>query len=331
MKAFLFLFTTVWHLMSAFAPPNTWTVRSKRPRCPLFSGGAAEPEESAVMVELDFGGESVMVKMSSPDDAEKEARRLATQIEGVDVPSLQHELANIWESATSKMPPVYEGPKYTGDDVHHTIELPSGLTIQVAPSTIPSAGLGLFVKGPQVLQIQGSAFCGYGQHEKITHNLDGLTKYQLQRTFQFLLEDGLESSVWYDGELVSMLQAVELSNASGVKGHTLTKQEGTLALVPDTDTQCYIVPPSDTPPCDSLKITSVGQMANDLAGPVENYEELSEQSNLLVLVPRVALKNGILEPAGMPVLTMSRSVLIGEELMEIGLTYGSFYWTNSKS
>ena len=64
------------------------------------------------------------------------------------------------------------------------------------------------------------------------------------------------------------------------------------------------------------------------------YDTTSHHDNLLVLVPRVVVQeDGILQPSGMPILTLAKTVNVANvvESMEVGLRYGQSYWKNELS
>jgi hypothetical protein len=306
-----------------------------------------------VSFELQIGDrqdETVKVELSSSDDIPTILRELADQFDGkYNLKDIEQVLQKSWDASRGSSPedaPPYNGPTPTDVSSWNAeckVELPSGLILEIGPSTIgENAGLGVFVRmspssqnGP-VLQTQGSAFCGYGPCERITDSLEGLSEYQLQRSFVFMLTDGLEGYVWYDGKLQTVWEAMQASQATGIRSHKLEENEdGELTLFPDRDNPCYLVPPPDQPNPKTLTIQTMGHMCNDLAGgeqrSAEDYSSLSDERNMLVLVPRVVLSDdGILEPQGMPLLTMSKTIVVAnvDSPMEVGLRYGHDYWAN---
>jgi hypothetical protein len=189
--------------------------------------------------------------------------------------------------------------------------------------------------GP-ILQTQGSAFCGYGPCQQITHSLVGLSDYQRQRTFEFILPDGLESYVWFDGKIQTVWNAMHQSKATGIRSHILEQNEkDELVLTHDSTCPCYLIPPPDPIDPQSITIQTIGHMCNDLAGgqtmSKEEYDVASHQNNLLVLVPRVVVRDdGMLEPTGMPILTLAKTIVVSntDMPMEVGLRYGQSYWQN---
>lgn len=380
----LFAFTTT--TTTAFVPPPTTSLsavfRQSRPDFPSYSPSLAfsntviilsstNPSDAttdqsnatphqappqAIAFELDFGGNSVPIELSSADDIPMTAQQLASQF-ACDPQDIQQVLQQTWDAASTttsggavaaytQHPPPYQGPIATPTDewkAERTIELPSGLIVELGPSTIgEAAGLGVFVRqstnAAAVLQTQGSAFCGYGPCDSIRDSLDGLTAYQRQRTFEFILPDSLESYVWFDSQLVTIWDALQQSQATGVRSHILDQTDnGELFLTPDAENPCYLIPPADPLDTQSITIQTIGHMCNDLAGgkvmSKEEYDAESEAINLLVLVPRVAKKeNGLLEPSGMPILTLAKTVVVAntESSMEVGLRYGQAYWSDEQ-
>ena len=289
--------------------------------------------------------------------------------------------------------------------VHCRVELPSGLILEVGRSTIPNAGLGLFVRkkksslptststasdGDGILQTIGSAFAGYS-NGSIVRTLEGCTTYQTSRAFEFRLDEQLRSTVWYGSKILTIDEALAESGATSVAGHHLmfddndqsiqddrnienaSARRRLVGIVPDDDDRFYFVPddPSSYDDDDdvdgnndsnNVTIQTIGHFVNDLAGGgggsgdgasnVEEYDKLSDLRNLLVLVPRVhavqipvvvdengnKVKNDSevvgdtitikqLEMAGMPLLTLSKNIVVDNTIpMEIGLKYGYNYW-----
>ncbi|OEU21302.1 hypothetical protein FRACYDRAFT_234929 [Fragilariopsis cylindrus CCMP1102] len=328
----------------------------------------AATRNSIVSFQVDFGVEEgtngiITVELSSTEDIIPQSQQLAERF-NVDVNDIQLLLQKSWNEAT--FIPTYHGPSLPvtsdtdsdDDRAECTIELPSGLVFELRPSTIgENAGLGLFVRKTSldntsdggILQTQGSAFCGYGPCEKITSSVADLSEYQRQRSFEFILSDGLESYVWYEGNLLTVWEVMQSSSATGVQAHRLVEitaaeeEKDKDNFPPSTQlslihegTPCYLIPPAERPDPKSLTIQTIGHMCNDLAGGVpkqteEEYSTSSHRDNLLVLVPRVVVDDdGILQPSGMPILTLAKTVYIANELdsMEVGLRYGQTYWKN---
>jgi 8-oxo-dGTP pyrophosphatase MutT (NUDIX family) len=323
-----------------------------------------ENEPPSISFEVEFSGEEgksemVVVELSSMKDIVPQSQALAARF-NADITDMQFMLKQMWTDATSI--PMYNGPSVSIESTDYTaectIELPSGLVLELRPSTIgEDAGLGLFVRKASsefgdVLQTQGSAFCGYGPCDQITDSLVGLSQYQRQRSFEFKLEDGLESYVWYKGNLLTVGDVIQSTGATAVRSHLLVvKPKGgkkgngsaspssssglSLVYYPEGN-PCFLVPPADGPDPESLTIQTIGHMCNDLAGgnnrqTEEEYDASAHLNNLLVLVPRVAVDDaGVLQPTGMPILTLAKSVNIGNvvESIEVGLRYGDAYWKN---
>ncbi len=308
--------------------------------------------------EIEFRGEggepeAVVVELASMEDIVPQSQMLASRFNS-NINDMQNMLKQMWADATTV--PVYDGPSISIESDPNTaersIELPSGLILELRPSTIgENAGLGLFVRKAStdfanVLQTQGSAFCGYGPCANITDSLEGITKYQRQRSFEFVLSDGLKSYVWHKGDLLTIGDVMKATGATSVRSHLLVENPDEdesspgISLVHDSNgKQCYLVPPEVPQDPSSLTIQSIGHMCNDLAGgfngkTAEEYGTSSDQNNILVLVPKVAVNDdGVIEPTGMPILTLAQSVYIGnvDESMEVGLRYGASYWKNESS
>jgi hypothetical protein len=242
------------------------------------------------------------------------------------------------------------------------IELPSGLVCEVAKSTIPGAGLGLFVRKrssttDDVLQTAGSVFAGYSKGS-MRPTLSGLSDYQINRAFEFRLGDGLRSTVWFGSKLMTIEQVLAETGARKITGHHLIFEDGgrrkLVDILPDDEDCTYFIPEelSDEHDLSKANIQTIGHFVNDLAGEnaakttSEIYDAASDIRNILVLVPRVhAVRCGgvtdddddenskmQIEMAGMPLLTLSKNVLIANHdvPLEIGLRYGFHYWNHSQ-
>ena len=85
--------------------------------------------------------------------------------------------------------------------------------------------MGVFVRrtggapAPGVLQTAGSAFSGYGACRRIMSSPAGLTAAQRDHTFQFRLEGGCDSSVWYRGPLTTAGAAIREGGVDRIVGH----------------------------------------------------------------------------------------------------------------
>jgi hypothetical protein len=308
-----------------------------------------------VAFEFNLGGNSVIVELSTADDIPTKALQLVSQFGNQLNPlDIQQMLQESWDIATSRdaaaaasPPPYYNGPTPLPETLWKaecTIELLSGLVLELGPSTIgETAGIGIFVRQSSsapnpILQTQGSAFCGYGPCQQITDSLAGLSDYQRQRTFEFVLTDGLESYVWFDNKLQTVWDVMQQSQAKSVRSHILeyNEDEERIILTPDKTCPCYLIPPTDPLDIPSITIHTIGHMCNDLAGgwsmSKEDYDAASHENNLLVLVPRVRVQreDGVLEPSGMPILTLARTIVVANTdlPMEVGLRYGQAYWQN---
>mmetsp|Transcript_2638 Transcript_2638/g.5699 ORF Transcript_2638/g.5699 Transcript_2638/m.5699 type:complete len:465 (+) Transcript_2638:278-1672(+) len=226
-------------------------------------------------------------------------------------------------------PQIYNGPVAYDDDqpssqssyestVRSRIELPSGLVLEVGQSTIPNAGLGLFLRKQSpttsddgILQTIGSAFAGYSSGG-IIRTLEGCSTYQTSRAFEFRLDEQLRSTVWYGSKILTIDEALVESGATSVAGHHLMFEDDDdnsqdnsdgntgvrrrlVGIVPDDDDRFYFVP--DDPSSSSLSSTkkngdnddnnnvsiqTVGHFVNDLAGGsvAKNVEEYDTLSDL---------------------------------------------------
>lgn len=313
-------------------------------------------QKELLTFEIEFNDEEgktemVPVELASMEDIVPKSLELASRL-NADVDDIKALLQKLWTDVT--FVPVHSGPSVSieinDNDAECTIELPSGLVLELRPSTIgENAGLGLFVRKKSsdienVLQTQGSAFCGYGPCGQITDSLDGFSEYQRQRSFEFMLADGFDSYVWHKGSLLTVWDVLQSTGATGVKSHHLVAVEeyddssssrAGLKLIHNPEEPCYMIPPAEPPQTKSLTIQTIGHMCNDLAGgkqgqSEEEYDVASNKHNLLVLVSNVVVRDGILEPSGMPILTLSKTVGIANvnESIEVGLRYGVSYWKN---
>jgi hypothetical protein len=323
---------------------SAWNNRQQDPTEPLNS--------QTLSFEFNLGGNTAIVELSTAADIPNKAQQLVCQFGNhLNTLDIERILQESWDVATlgdpkaAASPPCYNGPTPSPEKLWKaecTLELPSGLVLELGQSTIGGiAGLGLFVRQSSsakdpILQTQGSAFSGYGPCQQITDSLLGLSDYQRQRTFEFVLPDGLESYVWFDGKLQTVWNVMQQGQATSVRSHTLEYNEnGELILSPDSNSPCYLVPPPDPLDPNSISIQTIGHMCNDLAGgrtmSKEEYDSASHEKNLLVLVPRVVVRqDGMLEPSGMPILTLAKTIVISNTglPMEVGLRYGQAYWQN---
>ena len=142
-------------------------------------------------------------------------------------------------SSSSSLPSQTSSRSSYESSVHCRVELPSGLVLEVGRSTIPNAGLGLFIRkkksksksqlppptstlsdGDGILQTIGSAFAGYS-NGSIVQTLEGCTTYQTSRAFEFRLDEQLRSTVWYGSKILTIDEALAESGATSVAGHYL--------------------------------------------------------------------------------------------------------------
>ena len=273
----------------------------------------------------------------------------------------------------------YDGPRPRSMATHRrsvaaTVPVPGrGLVLEVATSTVPGAGRGLFLRpassrGGSIWQVRGSAFCGYAGGRFADR--PGDDAHRRDRAFEFRLDDGVESSVWFRGELTTVGDVVARTGATRLVGHALEfSQDGgrrTLEGVrpreeeeePRRETATrrardggafrYFVPHDGGSGHNDLTIRTLGQMANDLAGGAdvrdeEAYRARSRAANALVLVPQIQLLagtdaggeegGGVLRPSGGPILTVRDTLRIDAERkgpMEVGCEYGYHYWAGEE-
>ena len=254
---------------------------------------------------------------------------------------------------------VYKGPAPSSIDRHEAsivARIPTsqnnGLVLEVADSTIEGGGKGIFVRAAgdeDVWQTKGSAFCGYARGG-FAADLGGLSRNQRQRTFEFRLDDGTDSTLWFRGNLLSVAEAVQQTKATHLAGHQLVfgDDDSLLDVQPIEDHAHafrYFVPRQQQP-AEELAIQALGQMVNDLAGGYDlqgedDYHERSEANNVLVLVPQLGLQvseehgsateRRVLQPNGAPIMTMCHTIQIPntDEPMEVGCQYGYHYWSKT--
>ena len=117
------------------------------------------PPPGPISFELNFGGDNnVSVEIASPNDIPATAKQLSDQF-GVNAQDVERVLQQSWDSATGgapphpgagdeAAPPPYNGPTPTGPwQAECTIELPSGLVVELGPSTIgENAGRGIVLQ-----------------------------------------------------------------------------------------------------------------------------------------------------------------------------------------
>lgn len=312
--------------------------------------------------ELNLGdGRVFAVETSRDDDAAREAARIATELGrdddvDVDVDGLRESILD------HRRAPKYEGPVASSSfSSSSSIVLPSGLALEVGPSTVHGAGEGLFVRavdGDAVLQTAGSAFCGYARGRTVSET--DLVNRGGGYAAEFRLTDGLdESQVWFRGRLATIgevLTEVEAEYETKTRdvrvlGHVVVRDDEGVVVGLDPPVRGepsarFFVPDDDQP--SPLTVRTAGHKANDLAGGTRDggddpneYDARSERANLLVLVPQVRATERPsggdddddetvvvwLESSGPPIFTVARTVLIrNREPMEVGCAYGFQYW-----
>ena len=73
-----------------------------------------------------------------------------------------------------------------------------------------------------VWQAGGSAFYGYDDGRFKDRLGDDDDAHRRDRAFEFRLDDGVSSSVWFGGELSTIVDVVDRTGATGLSGQELT-------------------------------------------------------------------------------------------------------------
>ena len=174
----------------------------------------------------------------------------------------------------ARLPPVlgcaYSGP--TADagvqDLECSLTGPGGLILEVARSTIADdAGRGLFVRVPDgeasITLPGGTALCGYGSGsmcaERPERARGRYTEYRLIGC----------ATVWFEGELTNACELLQRDDIERIAGHEAVRNaNGELQSIRAEEEYAdrYFVPSEQAVDGAQLDASSVGIMANDLAG-----------------------------------------------------------------
>lgn len=254
-------------------------------------------------------------------------------------------LLHVAPFAPARSPPVlgcvYSGPVTNHgelQDLECSLSGPGGLILEVAQSTIADtdAGRGLYVRVPagekSITLPGGTALCGYGSGsmcaERPERARGRYTEYRLIGC----------ATVWFEGELTNACELLQRDDIEHIAGHEAVRSAyGELQSIrADEDyADRFFVPSEQAVAGAQLDLSSVGIMANDLAGGFAElyerggYDAASAAANLLVLVQ--GLERHPDDPATLlparPVPTVCRSTTFENvEPMEIGISYGDGYW-----
>ena len=234
----------------------------------------------------------------------------------------------------------YSGPSPEGfklKNVECSLDQPNGLILEVAQSAIsPEAGRGLFVRvaegTPPVTLMGGTALCGYGSGQMAAERPERARG----RYTEFRLIGC--ATVWFEGELTNACELLRRNDIDRIAGHeAVCSATGQLQSirVDESYEARFFVPSQDAVEGKDLDSSSVGIMANDLAGGFTElyerggYEAASAAANILVLVQglqRDPAHPSTLVPA-QPVPTICRTVVFENQIpMEVGISYGDGYW-----
>lgn len=228
-----------------------------------------------------------------------------------------------------------------------------GLDLAVAPSTIAPGSLGLYVALSEGVEESTTPamelLCGYSREGCFQ------TKDEGDKTVGFSLA-GPETAVFYEQQLMSILDALELAakekgnGACGLAGHVLVQDDenGEVNVYVDSDDtefKRYYVPAlvnkesgddGDNADPQELEISvqNMGQFCNDLAwsyvSPPDTKEEYDAlEKNAVQLVWRLVYdpESKCLVPTW-PVSVLADELVFknSEAFMELGTKYGWGYW-----
>ena len=230
----------------------------------------------------------------------------------------------------------YVGPTCSFDDVVGGFEASElGLTIMAAPSTT-CPGLGMYVvldedtfevEVPANTIISGYSQRGSFKKEAVEGN---------DKTVAFLF-DTVHRGVIFEKKFQPLAEALQ-SGKRRLLGHTIDNEDGESLLV-DPSVQLHYVPaPRDDLIQDMLYCPQeIGVYCNDLAfkgqdTSEENYLLANEDLNALELVWRLAEDESddtLLVPTWPVVITRKDLLFNNTEPMEIGLSYGWNYWSQT--
>ena len=245
--------------------------------------------------------------------------------------------------------------------------------LEVADSVVANGGRGLFIRclGEETESVtleEGTAVCGYAEGSMRTSaesdksvafalaSVDSVVWFERElRTVADVLADESIVSVAlpsnrpvYFATCARTHFSIETAHPlalpqDSIAGHIVAYDDASaqaldIGLDASYDGPRYFVPAEPQP--SPLPITALGQMANDLAvgdlddeAGEEAYEEISEVSNLLVLVFRLERdeNNPRLLVPSRPISTTGRSItFVNDVPMELGCRYGRRYWKNWK-
>jgi hypothetical protein len=244
-------------------------------------------------------------------------------------------------------PTIYDGP-ILGDpnEIVAGFSLAQlGLDVAVAPSAIAPGTFGLYVALSEGVETTTTPamelLCGYSREGSFQNKDTG------DKTVGFSLA-GPETAVFYDQQLMSVLDALELAakekgdGACGLAGHVLVQEDETgqvdIHVDTETDFKRYYVPSllDDDDDDTEISVQNLGQFCNDLAwsyssppGTKEEYDATSLQKNAVQLVWRLEYdpESSCLVPTW-PVSVLADDIVFknSQDFMELGTKYGWGYW-----
>lgn len=207
-----------------------------------------------------------------------------------------------------------------------------GLEILVGESTQPNGGRGLFIalqEGcSEVTLPRGTPICGYSRG---TFTDQG----QGDKTVAFAFYS-TKTGVIYDKKLMSLLKVINyVTNSTDdlsrvIDGHQLyfDEEEADIGIMPlEEYPNRYFIPDETT----DWNPSRYGMYANDLGynediNTAEAYIANSVKNNILQIVWRVHLEDGVFKPTW-PVVILSQDVRFTNDLpMEVGIQYSWRYW-----
>ena len=231
-----------------------------------------------------------------------------------------------------------------------------GLDLAVAPSTVAPGTLGLFVALSEGVESTTAPcmqlLCGYSRDGTFQPRDEG------DKTVGFALA-GCETAVFYDRQLMSVLDALQLAaetkgegGSCGLAGHVLVQdsENGEVDIFVDTDNtdfKRYYVPAmmnthdgveevNDEEDEAEISVQNLGQFCNDLAWSYDNppeskeeYESLSLEKNAVQLVWRLEFdeeSNCLVPTWPVSVLADDMQFKNADVFMELGTRYGWNYW-----
>ena len=234
---------------------------------------------------------------------------------------------------------MYHGPLSTFADMEQgfTVE-ESGLVVMVGPSK-SGHGKGLYVavsnEEDVVLMEKGVVLCGYARGTFGDHAVG-------DKSVQFSFND-VNTSVIFNKQLMPLKDAIQIALSTNtnidirtsVMGHHIVpnQDDNKWSIFPEPNSQCeYFVPTQID--MEEINATNIGMFANDL-GYDDSMDEKkyiinSNGKNVLNLVWRMEMKDGMLRPTW-PVLVMKQDVYFGNaDPAEVGIEYSWKYWLASR-